>query len=107
MRNPRATSVFVRNATIATAPNTRRLPSATRTYSIGPAPITRSLRESFHDSTRSHTRIRAAEKDQYDTVLSRESSLIANWALPVPNHAIWAPKTTHTSARKSVIHSRR
>jgi hypothetical protein len=57
-------------------PNSRTLTEMIRMYSVDPVPIARSLRESMRLSDHIHATTTTAEKNQYDTTLSRESSRI-------------------------------
>ena len=82
---------------MAMMPNSRMLTEMMRMYSVEPVPIARSLRESIRLSDHIHATTSSAEKNQYDTTLSRESSRIETWALPSPNHAICVPKATTIS----------
>ena len=92
---------------MAMMPNRRTLAEMMRMYSVEPVPIARSLRESIRLSDHIQAMTSSAEKNQYDTTLSRESSRIDTWALPSPNHAICVPKATMMSAARSLSHRRR
>ena len=87
-------------------PNRRTLTEMMRMYSVEPVPIARSLRESIRLSDHIQATTSSAEKNQYDTTLSRESSRIDTCALPSPNHAICVPKATMMSAARSLSHRR-
>ena len=92
---------------MAMMPKSLRLTEMIRMYSVDPVPIARSLRESMRLNDHIQAITSSAEKNQYDTALSRESARIDTSSLPRPNQAICVPKTTTIRMPRSLSHRRR